>query len=201
MHLIGALTNFNSATKSAEDVSGAFQSSLSGEYDSLKGLGIQVNETIVKQQAVAMGLASSTDAVSNAAKAQAVLELAYQQSGDALAAYNENALDTTTRMQLLQKGFQDAFRNAGQSALPQINNLLMQVQARMPQINSAIVTFANVFGGFIQIGTEAFGIIMDIGGAVADNWSWLAPIIGGVTAALVAYNGAALVLNTVIKMQ
>ena len=91
MHLIGALTNFNSATKSAEDVSGAFQSSLSGEYDSLKGLGIQVNETIVKQQAVAMGLASSTDAVSNAAKAQAVLELAYQQSGDALAAYNENA--------------------------------------------------------------------------------------------------------------
>lgn len=196
MHLIGALTNFNSATKSAEDVSGAFQSSLSGEYDSLKGLGIQVNETIVKQQAVAMGLASSTDAVSNAAKAQAVLELAYQQSGDALAAYNENALDTTTRMQLLQKGFQDAFGNAGQSALPQINNLLMQVQARMPQINSAIVTFANVFGGFIQIGTEAFGIIMDVGGAVADNWSWLAPIIGGVTAALVAYNGAALVYNT-----
>lgn len=197
MHLIGALTNFNSATKSAEDVSGAFQSSLSGEYDSLKGLGIQVNETIVKQQAVAMGLASSTDAVSNAAKAQAVLELAYQQSGDALAAYNENALDTTTRMQLLQKGFQDAFGNAGQSALPQINNLLMQVQARMPQINSAIVTFSNVFGGFIQIGTEAFGIIMDIGGAVADNWSWLAPIIGGVTVALVAYNGAMVVYNTV----
>lgn len=196
MRLIGALTNFNSATKSAEDVSGAFQSSLSGEYDSLKGLGIQVNETIVKQQAVAMGLASNTNAVSNAAKAQAVLELAYQQSGDALAAYNENALDTTTRMQLLQKGFRDAFGKAGQSALPQINNLLMQVQARMPQINSAIVTFANVFGGFIQIGTEAFGIIMDIGGAVADNWSWLAPIIGGVTAALVAYNGAALVYNT-----
>lgn len=198
MHLIGALTNFNSATKSAEDVSGAFQSSLSGEYDSLKGLGIQVNETIVKQQAVAMGLASNVNAVSNAAKAQAVLELAYQQSGDALAAYNENALDTTTRMQLLQKGFQDAFGKAGQSALPQINNLLMQVQARMPQINSAIVTFANVFGGFIQIGTTAFGAIMDVGSAVADNWSWLAPIIGGVTTALVAYN-AAVAIGTAIK--
>lgn len=198
MHLIGALTNFNSATKSAEDVSGAFQSSLSGEYDSLKGLGIQVNETIVKQQAVAMGLASSTDAVSNAAKAQAVLELAYQQSGDALAAYNENALDTTTRMQLLQKGFRDAFGKAGQSVLPQINNLLMQVQARIPQINSAIMTFANVFGGFIQIGTEAFGVIMDAGSAVADNWSWLAPIIGGVTAAIVTYN-AAVAIGTVIK--
>lgn len=195
MHLIGALTNFNSATKSAEDVSGAFQSSLSGEYDSLKGLGIQVNETIVKQQAVAMGLASNVNAVSNVAKAQAVLELAYQQSGDALAAYNENALDTTTRMQLLQKGFRGAFGKAGQGALPQINNLLMQVQARMPQINSAIVTFANVFGGFIQIGTEAFGVIMDAGSAVADNWSWLAPIIGGVTAALVVYNGAAAAYN------
>lgn len=198
MHLIGALTNFNSATRSAEDVSSAFQSSLSGEYDSLKGLGIQVNETIVKQQAVAMGLASNTNAVSNAAKAQAVLELAYQQSGDALAAYNENALDTTTRMQLLQKGFRDAFGEAGQTALPQINSLLMQVQARMPQINSAIVTFSNVFGGFVQIGTAAFGAIMDVGGAVADNWSWIVPIIGGAIAAMSAYN-AAIAIGTVIK--
>lgn len=198
VHLIGALTNFNSATRTAEDVSASFQSAMAGEYDSLKGLGIQVNETIVKQQAVAMGLASNTNAVSNAAKAQAVLELAYQQSGDALAAYNENALDTTTRMQLLQKGFRDAFGKAGQTALPQINNLLMQVQARMPEINAAIITFANIFGGFIQIGTEAFGIMMDVGGVVADNWSWIAPIVGGATAAVVLYNGAMATANIIL---
>lgn len=197
MHIIGALTNFNSATKSAEDVSGAFQSALSGEYDSLKGLGIQVNETIVKQQAVAMGLATSTDAVSNAAKAQAVLELAYQQSGDALAAYNETALDTTTRMQLMQKGFSDAFGKAGQTVLPQINTLLQHVVAQMPQISAGITTFANVFNGFVQIATVAFDNLMNFGTMIADNWSWIGPIIGGVTAAIVVLNGAIIAYNVV----
>jgi hypothetical protein len=197
MHIIGALTNFNSATKSAEDVSGAFQSALSGEYDSLKGLGIQVNETIVKQQAVAMGLAKSTDAVSNAAKAQAVLELAYQQSGDALAAYNETALDTTTRMQLMQKGFSDAFGKAGQTVLPQINTLLQHVVAQMPQLSAGITTFANVFNGFVQIATVAFDNLMNFGTMIADNWSWIGPIIGGVTAAIVVLNGAIIAYNVV----
>lgn len=197
MHIIGALTNFNSATKSAEDVSGAFQSALSGEYDSLKGLGIQVNETIVKQQAVAMGLAKSTDAVSNAAKAQAVLELAYQQSGDALAAYNETALDTTTRMQLMQKGFSDAFGKAGQTVLPQINTLLQHVVAQMPQLSAGITTFANVFNGFVQIATVAFDNLMNFGTMIADNWSWIGPIIGGVTAAIVVFNGAIIAYNVV----
>lgn len=198
MHIIGALTNFNSATKSAEDVSGAFQSALSGEYDSLKGLGIQVNETIVKQQAVAMGLATSTDAVSNAAKAQAVLELAYQQSGDALAAYNETALDTTTRMQLMQKGFSDAFGKAGQTVLPQINTLLQHVVAQMPQISAGITTFANVFNGFVQIATVAFDNLMNFGTMIADNWSWIGPIIAGVTAAVIVYN-AALGIGTLVS--
>lgn len=198
MHIIGALTNFNSATKSAEDVSGAFQSALSGEYDSLKGLGIQVNETIVKQQAVAMGLAKSTDAVSNAAKAQAVLELAYQQSGDALAAYNETALDTTTRMQLMQKGFNDAFGKAGQTVLPQINTLLQHVVAQMPQLSAGITTFANVFSGFVQIATVAFDNLMNFGTMIADNWSWIGPIIAGVTAAVIVYN-AALGIGTLVS--
>lgn len=190
MNLVGALTNFNSATKSAEDVSGAFQSALSGQYDSLKSLGIQVNDTIVKQQAVSMGLASNTQNVSNSARAQALLALAYQQSGDALAAYNEESLDTTTRMQLLQAGFQDAFGKAGQVILPQINDLLAQVQTRMPEINSAIETFAGIFGGAIQIATEAFDVMMNVGGAVADNWSWIGPIVAGVAAALLAFKVA-----------
>lgn len=197
MHLIGALTNFNSATRTAEDVAGAFQSALSGEYDSLKGLGIQVNETIVKQQAVSMGLASSTDAVTNAAKAQAVLQLAYQQSGDALAAYNEQSLDTTTRMQLLQKGFQDAFAQAGQTVLPQVNGLLQQMQARMPDINAGIQAFAGVLSEVASAAGDAFGIIMDVGGVIADNWSWLAPVIGGATAAMIAYNAVMVTYNTI----
>lgn len=197
MHIIGALTNFNSATVRAEDVAASFQSALTGEYDSLKGLGIQINETIVKQQAVAMGLAANINAVNNAAKAQAVLELAYRQSGDALAAYNAEALDTTTRMQLLQKGFQDTFSLAGQTLLPQINVALARVQTYMPQITAGIYTFIGVFSEFIQVATGAFSLLMTVGQAVADNWSWLGPTIGAATAAMITYKATVIGYNTV----
>lgn len=197
MHIIGALTNFNSATMRAEDVAASFQSALTGEYDSLKSLGIQINETIVKQQAVAMGLAANINSVNNAAKAQAVLELAYRQSGDALAAYNVQSLDTTTRMQLLQKGFQDAFSLAGQTLLPQINAALARVQTYMPQITAGIYTFVGVFSEFVQVATGAFTMLMTVGQAVADNWSWLGPAIGAATAAMITYKGAIIAYNTV----
>lgn len=188
MYLIGALANYNSATKSASDVSGAFESAISGDYGSLKELGIQVDEAIVKQQAVAMGLASTTDSVGSAAQAQALLAIAQQQSGDALGMYNEKSLSTAARMEILQKSFQDAFGAAGQTLLPRINELLSRVQDYMPQISAGLDGFSRIFGGVIELATEAFTMVMEVGGVIAENWSWLAPIIAGVTAAILLYN-------------
>lgn len=184
MHLIGALTNFNSATKSTEDVAGAFSSALTGEYDSLKSLGIQVNDTIVKQKAVSMGLAKSEKNVSAVAKAQAMYALACEQSGDALAAYNEESLDTTTRLGLLKAGFQDSLGEAGQILLPKINELLQKVQEHMPEINQAIQGLASAFGIVVDAASWLFDAVMNIGQWIGDNWSAIEPILLGIAAAL-----------------
>ncbi len=50
-------------------------------------------------------------------------------------------------------------------------------------VNNAIEGLPMVAG----IALEIFDLLAGVAGAVADNWSWLAPIIYGATAALVAY--------------
>lgn len=197
MHLVGALTNFNSATKSAEDVSGAFQSALTGQYESLKALGIQVNDTIVREHAVAMGLAETTKEVDNAAKAQALLELAYEQSGDALEAYNEESLDTATRMKLLQAGFQDTFAEAGQILLPRINELLSQVQDYMPQITAMVHGFAAGLAVGVEVTSWLLDGVMSVYNFMAENWSYIEPMIMGIVAAMIIYLGYLTLMNAV----
>lgn len=195
--LIGALTNFNSATHTAEDVAGAFQSALTGEYDSLKALGIQIDATTVKEHAVAMGLAKTTEEVSNQAQAMATMDLAYAQSGDALAAYNEESLDTLTRMGILKAGFIDTFGEAGQSLLPKINQALINIQNHMPTIEAGIYVFAGAFGVVIDSASALFDVVMNIAGGIVEHWSIIQPIVIGVAIAVGIYTGALIAYNTV----
>lgn len=192
MNLVGALTNFNSATHSAEDVANAFTSALTGQYTPLKALGVQVSATTVEQEVFRMGLASTTDEITSQMKAQALLSLAYEQSSDALAAYNEESLDTLTRAGLLKTGFSDAFAESGQKFLPQINNMLMVIQANMPTIIAMIDSFGSGLATIIAIASGLLSIIMWIATIIVDNWSIIAPIITGIAVALGIYNGALL---------
>ncbi len=45
------------------------------------------------------------------------------------------------------------------------------------------------------VALEIFDLLASVAGAVADNWSWLSPIIYGVAAALIAYNTALSIYN------
>lgn len=124
MHVIGALTNFNSGTHTAEDVVIALQAAITGEYQTLKRLGVQLDVTTVKQKAVEMGLAETTDEVTKQHQAQVLLAEVYKQSGDALAAYNEESLDAKTKMGLMRAEFVNAAAEFGNVLLPVINQLI-----------------------------------------------------------------------------
>lgn len=63
---------------------------------------------------------------------------------------------------------------------------------------------SNVINGIVIIATlaaELFDIITSIAGVIADNWSWLEPIVWGIVAAFVAYNGVALITNAILAIQ
>ena len=86
------------------------------------------------------------------------------------------------------------------------NNALMAFQPVLDRINE--IANSEAFQGFVDGAVESLsvvaGIILEIfdflegaAGMVADNWSWLSPIIYGVAAALAVYYGAQLAANAV----
>ena len=159
MHVIGALTNFNSGTETAESVSAKFAGALTGEYSNLKSLGIQLDATTMKQKLVEKGKGDLTGEALKQAQVEILLEEAYKQSGDALAAYNEESLDAKTKMQLLTKSLADVGAQMGSKFLPILNNTLSGLKeglsSAIPYIDSATDGLLNMING-VEGGAEQF---------------------------------------------
>lgn len=80
--------------------------------------------------------------------------------------------------------FQNTALMAFQPVLQRMNEIANS-EAFQTFVNNAIEGLSMVAG----IALEIFDLLVGVAGAVADNWSWLAPIIGGVTGALAVYYG------------
>ena len=152
LQLVGALTNFNSATHSAEDVASAFQSALTGSTESLKAVGIQVDETSLKQKALELGLLDVNGEMSKQARATALLQLATEQSGDALAAYNKESLDSKTKMEIAKKGMEDVVATLGLSLLP----IIEKVSPLIVMFGEMVAELAPVFIDTVLPAIEPF---------------------------------------------
>lgn len=78
----------------------------------------------------------------------------------------------------------------GGKLYPAVMSFFTAVNTNMPRAESVIMGVA----GGLNLLITGFGYIIDFAGNAAgviqDNWSWIAPIIGGVTAAVIAYNVA-----------
>lgn len=136
MHLIGALTNFNSATQTAESVQAKFASALTGNTDGLKALGIQISAANIEQYALENGYAKTKDQIDNNVKAQVILAMAYEQSGDALAAYNKNSLDVSTKLELAKKQFENIAAEIGYKFIPILSFLADNLNIIVPIVTS-----------------------------------------------------------------
>lgn len=88
--------------------------------------------------------------------------------------------------------FQNTALMAFQPVLQRMNEIANS-EAFQTFVNNAIEGLSMVAG----IALEIFDLLVGVAGAVADNWSWLAPIIGGVTAALIAYYTALGIYNII----
>jgi len=85
----------------------------------------------------------------------------------------------------------------GAGIYPAVINLVNTVQQNMPQIETAALGLATVLGTIVNIVSTLVGGAISFGSAAAENWSWIAPILWGVVAALVAYNAVSLITNAV----
>ena len=127
-HVSGALANFNSGTHTAEQVTAAMQSAILGMYRPLASLGIQLDATTVRQKAVEMGLAATTDEVTKQHEVMVMIDQVYKQSGDALDAYTEANLDAKTKLGLLRAEAVDVAAAFGTHLIPFIGKTIDKVR-------------------------------------------------------------------------
>ena len=80
--------------------------------------------------------------------------------------------------------FQNTALMAFQPVLQRMNEIANS-EAFQTFVNNAIEGLSMVAG----IALEIFDLLVGVAGVVADNWSWLSPIISGVAAALAVYYG------------
>lgn len=88
--------------------------------------------------------------------------------------------------------FQNTALMAFQPVLQRMNEIANS-EAFQTLVNNAIEGLSMVAG----IALEIFDLLVGVSGAVADNWSWLSPIIYGVAAALAVYYGWQLAVNAI----
>jgi tape measure domain-containing protein len=88
--------------------------------------------------------------------------------------------------------FQNTALMAFQPVLQRMNEIANS-EAFQTFVNNAIEGLSMVAG----IALEIFDLLVGVAGAVADNWSWLSPIIYGVAAALAVYYGWQLAVNAI----
>ena len=88
--------------------------------------------------------------------------------------------------------FQNTALMAFQPVLQRMNEIANS-EAFQTFVNNAIEGLSLVAG----IALEIFDLLVGVAGAVADNWSWLSPIIYGVAVALAVYYGWQLAVNAI----
>lgn len=99
--------------------------------------------------------------------------------------------DTNAKFESMPKTFSQIWTSFQNTALMAFQPVLQRMneiansEAFQEFVNNAIEGLSMVAG----IALEIFDLLVGVAGAVADNWSWLSPIIYGVAAALAVYYG------------
>ena len=107
--------------------------------------------------------------------------------------------ETNAKFESMPKTFSQIWTSFQNTALMSFQPVLQRMneiansEAFQEFVNNAIEGLALVAG----IALEIFDLLVGVAGAVADNWSWLSPIIYGVAAALAVYYGWQLAVNAI----
>lgn len=107
--------------------------------------------------------------------------------------------DTNAKFESMPKTFSQVWTSFQNTALMAFQPVLQRMneiansEAFQTFVNNAIEGLSMVAG----VALEIFDLLVGVAGLVAENWSWLSPIIYGVAAALAVYYGWQLAVNAI----
>jgi hypothetical protein len=107
IELSGALSAWSGGMYDASQVSEILTKAQLGERDSLKALGISINQAEVDQRALTVAKEDGRDAVTELDKALATSQLILEKSTDAQAAWNDGSLDSIKNQNKLRAAWDD----------------------------------------------------------------------------------------------
>lgn len=116
VELAGDLASFNNMDPTM--VLDKLRAGLSGEVEPLRSLGVNLNEVIIKQRAMEMGLYSGTGALSASSKAQASYALILEQTSLAQGDFARTSEGLANQQRILKAQWEDLKADAGDVATP-----------------------------------------------------------------------------------
>ncbi|MFW6340979.1 MAG: hypothetical protein ACOC0Q_08935, partial [Wenzhouxiangella sp.] len=120
--LAGDLASFNNV--SPEEVLNAFQSALAGSSEPLRRFGVDVREARLEALALEQGLIDQGDAMTTAARAQAVLLAITQDSSDAQGDAARTAAGVANQIKFLQRDVRQLAEDLGQMLIPAVAEIV-----------------------------------------------------------------------------
>ena len=127
------------------DVSTAVQaigSLFRGESEPIRQFNVDIQQADIAARAVALGLAESTSAVDDNAKALATLDLLYEQTADTAGDFADTAGDGANRTRIVAARFEDAKAAFGEALIPLQDFALTLAETAIPALE--------LFGGLVE---------------------------------------------------
>lgn len=167
---------------------------MSGSYDAMTKKGFEFTDT---QKAIIEGTATEAQIVAELGQEYVGMSQDMQAAATINAVIAEGwgglyeAMSNTPEGKLIQLNntLGDIKENVGAGIYPAVVSFVDVIQSNTPQIEAAAMGLATMLGFVITILTGMVEGALAFGSAVADNWSWISPIVYGVVAALAAYAG------------
>ena len=153
------LASFTNFSGGAEGASQALTKALLGETESLKSLGIAINQEAVKKQVAVNASNGLTFATERQAKAQATLDLALKQSGNAIGDYARTSQSTANQTRLFQTRLTDLKEAVGSELKPVFSSILIDLNKFIGALDVTQITnfvkqgIVFVIDGFKQLVT------------------------------------------------
>lgn len=137
--LAADLASFNNIAGGSEAVLGDLQSGLVGETEPLRKYGIAINETTVGLKAVQMGLARTTESVSEAAKVQARYALIVDATKNAQGDFARTSDGMANSVRIITATWQDFVAQIGGLILPGIREVTAALGKQLPSVLPVLV--------------------------------------------------------------
>ena len=133
---VGSFNNLPSA-----EVAQRFQRALTGEFESLKALGIVINQTRIDQELANRGITTAWLEMDQLSRATIIQDLIMESAADSIGDAAKTSGSFANRMIALKAAFEDTKTEIGLALLPAIEGLLAVFQALWKEHGPAIKAF------------------------------------------------------------